>query len=907
MADLKISQLAALAGANLATADELAIVDDSASETKRITVVDLVGNATTLIADATIPGAKIVFSAGGIAGASIADAGISTAKVADDAITAAKLGNESTVDLVTTLPGAGAFTGQIALDTDDNKIYIWDGSAWQSVKGAGSVNTVNGSTAGIVNITASTSGDTVTITTSLDNTTAGAQFLGGPTGASGTVSYRALVGTDIPTPTTSTKGGVIVNGEGLRMDGDTLEVNNDVTANSSTYQAVQFDSKGLITAGRDITAADLPTATSGAVGAIKPGSGLTMGAAGALNHTNALTGATATKVTFDAQGHVSSSAALDAADIPSLDTAKITTGTFASERIADDAITGAKIADRATATIASTTPAGGEFIGQCHFNSLSRDLFLWDGNVWQPIGISVGEIVLAGTFDASAGGGTGLVASVTADGTAVGLVVGQALPAAANANKNYYLVVSDPGTISSGNAPNVALAPPDFILSNGSSWTEIDVSDTVVAQQASNVAFTPAGDLSSTNVQAALEELDTEKIGSASPTFTGTVSIGVNGTLQFEGTNANDFETTLSVTDPTADRAIIFPNVSGNVVTTGDTGSVTSTMITDDTIVNADINASAEIAVSKLANGTARQLLQTDSGGTGVEFTSNVDVPGTLDCTGTGTFDSTLDVTGAATLSSTLDVTGDVTIADKIIHSGDTNTAIRFPAVDTFAIETDGTERIRVTSTGALAIEGASNYGTSGQVLTSNANDAPTWQDAAGGGGAWNLVATVNASGASAITFQGNLDSTYKQYVLIGSEVVSDGTSNSDLRFNYMVGATELTGSFYDYSLIAKSINSATVGNGGNFNNQGYARILATLNSNNADHFGNFTMWLNGGRNSKSHNARIESHQTNTDAAGKYLVGMAQYFDTTTRAVDGIKLFPSTDTITGTFKLYGLT
>ena len=43
MADLKISQLAALAGANLATADELAIVDSSASETKKITVTDLVG------------------------------------------------------------------------------------------------------------------------------------------------------------------------------------------------------------------------------------------------------------------------------------------------------------------------------------------------------------------------------------------------------------------------------------------------------------------------------------------------------------------------------------------------------------------------------------------------------------------------------------------------------------------------------------------------------------------------------------------------------------------------------------------------------------------------------------------------------------------------------------------------
>ena len=657
MADLKISALAALAGANLATADQLAIVDSSASETKRITVTDLVGNATTLIADATIPGAKIVFSAGGVAGASIADGGISTAKVADDAITAAKLGNESTVDLVTTLPSAGAFTGQIALDTDDNKIYIWDSSAWQSVKGAGSVNVVNGSTTGIVNVIASATGDTTTITTSLDNTTAGAQFLGGPTGAAGTVGYRALVGTDIPTPTTSTKGAVIVNGEGLRMDGDTLEVNNDVTANSSTYQAVKFDAKGLITAGRDITAADLPAATSGAVGAIKPGTGLTMGSAGALNHTNALTGATASKVTFDAQGHVTSSAALDAADIPSLDTAKITTGTFATARIADNAITGAKIGDKATATIASTTPTNGEFIGQYHFNSLSRDLFLWDGNVWQPIGISVGEIILSGTFDASAGGGTGLVASVTAEGT----------------------VVSEPGTISSGNAPNVALAPPDFILSNGSSWTEIDVSATVVAQQATNISFTPAGDISANNVQAALEELDTEKLGAASPTFTGHVTISTGGTLILEGASPNDFETTLSVTDPTADRAIVFPNVSGNVVTTGDTGTVTNAMlggsiaytklaaltggnivvgngsnvatsvamsgditinnagvtaIGSGVVVNADISGSAEIAVSKLADGAAYQVLQTDSGGSGVEWTNSLALPGTLGVTG---------------------------------------------------------------------------------------------------------------------------------------------------------------------------------------------------------------------------------------------------------------------------------
>lgn len=47
---------------------------------------------------------------------------------------------------------------------------------------------------------------------------------------------------------------------------------------------------------------------------------------------------------------------------------------------------------------------------------------------------------------------------------------------------------------------------------------------------------------------------------------------------------------------------------------------------------------------------------------------------------------------------------GDVTIADKIVHSGDTNTAIRFPAVDTFTIETDGSERFRVDNGGNIKI-----------------------------------------------------------------------------------------------------------------------------------------------------------------------------------------------------------
>ena len=69
-------------------------------------------------------------------------------------------------------------------------------------------------------------------------------------------------------------------------------------------------------------------------------------------------------------------------------------------------------------------------------------------------------------------------------------------------------------------------------------------------------------------------------------------------------------------------------NLTGNADTvtngvyTTDNGTVTSTMIANGTIVNEDINASANIAVTKLAKGSAGQVLRTNAAGTAVEWGS---------------------------------------------------------------------------------------------------------------------------------------------------------------------------------------------------------------------------------------------------------------------------------------------
>lgn len=589
MPDQTINQLVELT-TPVAT-DVLPVYSIAGSDTKKITVKNLVQQGAALVDDASIPAAKINFAGG--AGA------VDGTQITAGTVAASKL-NTSTI------PATGGITV-----ASSNLQLVAPTSPIVRNAGTGSLeHGTSGVTAGTyTKVTVDTRGHVTTGTT--------------------------LVGADVPVATSAVVGGVSIPAAGglALTGGGALSHSNSVAGGASTRSGISYDAQGHITSTAALVAADLPVATNAVKGAVIAGTGLAVDGNGilstavattsdlggikiggefGLNGSNQLLLATQAnvaggteypKVTVNSKGVVTAGAALAAGDIPNLDASKITTGSIDIARIASNTVTGAKLANYAVCKIGDTQPTA-DFIGQYFFNPLSRDLFLWDGNVFQPIGISVGEIVFAGTFNASTGSGTGLIASVTVEGAAIGLTVGQALPAAAAGNTRYYLVVSNAGTITSGNAPQVALSPPDIVLSNGTAWTEIDISQTVTAQVASNVSFAPAGSISSTNVQLAIQELDGEKLPIVGGTITGNLEIGTAGSLSFEGSTANTFETTIAVVDPTADRTITLPDISGTVITTGDSGTVTSTMLLDGTIVNADINASAAIAGSKIVAAT---------------------------------------------------------------------------------------------------------------------------------------------------------------------------------------------------------------------------------------------------------------------------------------------------------------
>ena len=352
--------------------------------------------------------------------AKILDANVTTAKLAAAAVTGVKLAADSSTVVSGNAPsGNGEFEGQQWVNTNTGLAYVWTGAAWQQVAALQTI-TFSDSTPIAFSVT-KPDNFSATITTTLDNQNAGTVFAGPATGSATAPTFRVL------------------------------------------------------------TATDLPIATSGANGAIQPGTGLSVTGAGVLNHTNTVSTGTYTKVTVDAQGHVTTGATLAAADIPNLDASKITTGTFSSAFLANNSVTAQQLADYGIAQVSETAPTP-EFAGQWWINPSDRSAYIWVGTVspspngyWLLVGYGSPtqlNLRFGGTYNAS----TNLIVTLNQYGTEAGLTVGQALGTPNSQNNGVYLIVTTAGTGTTP-APTVSLAAGDWVLSQGTgaNWTKIAV------------------------------------------------------------------------------------------------------------------------------------------------------------------------------------------------------------------------------------------------------------------------------------------------------------------------------------------------------------------------------------------------------------------------------------------------
>ena len=150
-------------------------------------------------------------------------------------------------------------------------------------------------------------------------------------------------------------------------------------------------------------------------------------------------------------------------------------------------------------------------------------------------------------------------------------------------------------------------------------------------------------------------------------------SIGVSTGIQFAGV------TTIATL-----------NASDNVLSVGGTVNFVS-----DVSIGGTVSIAGTLTYEDVTNIDSVGLITARNG---IEVGSGVTLTKDGDATFTGITTSTTFVSASSL------ITGNLTLGDKIIHDGDSNTAIRFPAADTFTVETAGSERLRIDSTGATKI-----------------------------------------------------------------------------------------------------------------------------------------------------------------------------------------------------------
>ena len=173
----------------------------------------------------------------------------------------------------------------------------------------------------------------------------------------------------------------------------------------------------------------------------------------------------------------------------------------------------------------------------------------------------------------------------------------------------------------------------------------------------------------------------------------------------FEGDTDDDFETTLSVVDPTGDRTVSLPNATTTLVGQDTTDTLTNKTMTTPTLTTPVINAGAQLKNGATSAGFAEFYEDSDNGTNKVTLigpASTADVTLTLPAeTGTvistGTTANTL-ITGQTSITSGDIVSG----SDELLISDASATAFKRVTVDNLISSAGGLTSVAADSTPQL-------------------------------------------------------------------------------------------------------------------------------------------------------------------------------------------------------------
>ncbi len=288
----------------------------------------------------------------------------------------------------------------------------------------------------------------------------------------------------------------------------------------------------------------------------------------------------------------------------------------------------------------------------------------------------------------------------------------------------------------------------------------------------------------------------------------------IQGGVELEGDtlvlNRSGNSTTIVDGATAGDITLTLPAATGSVVGTGDTGVVTSTMIANDTIVNADINTAAAIAFSKLAALSSGNILV----GNGSNVATSVAVTGDISVSNAGVAaissgvivndnvnaSAAIDFSKLAALTSgnilvgnasnvptSVTVTGDISVSNAGVAAISSGVVVNDDVSASAAIDFS---KLAALTSGNILVGNASNVPTSvtvtGDISVNNAGVSAISSGVV-------VNDDVSASAAIAVSKLAALTAS-KAVVTNGSGVLTPATTTST-EIGYLAGVTAPTGS----------------------------------------------------------------------------------------------------------------